>query len=384
MHCYLKQRKENGIWYIWEYDAKTGQCSKHSTGTRDREEADQALAQHVLSIPARQKFDDPTLVQVIVRYWQLYAKDIFGAGTVKLVMGRVAMMIPEMRVTAFTPIEQEKFVAGLCSATAKRYLGQIHAALNWAKQREEISAVPTKLKIQGVDRPGAKPLTIGELHAICNAAKSTRQRLFLAIAIATAQRPAHVLELTWDRVDFVTGVIDFQDPERKRTKKVRPTVPMCPVLQQFLIEHRSIGPVVSRHGKRLSGHRTMFRRLCRDAGVTGSAYGIRKAAATYLRRQGVPEMDLKGMLGHRLGGNTDRYAHLDPRFMEAAKAAAQSLIREVAPNWLAKFFPVESADQAKLLKTGAGNEARTRDLNLGKDGILQCFQSLKPANEDLR
>ena len=384
MHCYLKRRKENGIWYIWEYDADTGQCSKHSTGTRNREKADQALAQFVLSIPTRQKFDDPTLVQIILRYWQLYAKDIFGASTVKLVMGRVAMRIPDMRVSLFTPIEQERFVAGLCSATAKRYLGQIHAALNWAKQREEISAVPAKLKIQGSDRAGARPLTINELRAICNATKSTRQRLFLAIAIATAQRPAHILELTWDRVDFATGVIDFQDPARKRTKKVRPTVPMCPALQQFLIEHRSIGPVVSRHGKRLSGHRTMFGRLCTEAKVTGSAYGIRKAAATYLRRQGVPEMDLKGMLGHRLGGNTDRYAHLDPRFMEAAKAAAQSLLREVAPDWLARYFPVESAEPAKLLKFGAGNEARTRDLNLGKDGFVNGFHGLKPANEDYR
>lgn len=382
MHCYLKRRKDNDIWYIWKYDAETGQCSKHSTRTTDREKADQALAQFVLSIPTRQQFDDPTLVQIILRYWQLYAKDIFGASTVKLVMGRVATKIPDMRVSAFTTIEQEKFVAGLCSATAKRYLGQVHAALNWAKQREEIGAVPLKLKVKGSDRAGARPLSIDELRAICDAATSTRQRLFLAIAIATAQRPAHILELTWDRVDFATGVIDFQDPDRRRTKKVRPTVPMCHALQSFLIEHRSIGPVVRRNGGRLSSHRTMFDRLCDAAKVDGSAYGIRKAAATYMRRQGVPEMDLKGMLGHRLGGATDRYAHLDPRFMEAAKAATQSLLREVSPGWLSSYFPAESVESAKLLKFGAGKGARTLDLNLGKDCIVECFHGLKASNDD--
>jgi integrase len=382
MHCYLKERKGNGIWYIWEYDDATGQCSKLSTRTRDRSQAEQELAKYILSKPTRQPMHDPTIVQIMLRYWQLYGKDCFGAGTVKLVMGKVANQIPEMRLSQFTPVEQEKFVAGLAPATGKRYLGQIHAAINWMHRRDEVSFVPTKFRVVGHDRPGASPLKIDDLRKLCAAAKSTRQRLFLAIAIATAQRPAHILELTWDRVNFEIGVIDFQDPARKRTKKVRPTVPMSPALQSFLIEHRSIGPVLQRHGRRLSGHRTMFRRLCNAAGVSGSAYGIRKAVATYMRRQGIPEMDLKGMLGHRLGGNTDRYAHLDPQFMLAAKAASQSLLREVAPFWLSRFFPAEQNEMRNLLIVGAGNEARTRDLNLGKVGILHSFQLLKPANDD--
>jgi integrase len=382
MHCYLKQRKGNGVWYIWEYDAANGQCSKHSTRTRDRSEAEQKLAKHVLSLPTKQKIPDPTILQVLIRYWELYGRHCFGAGTVKLVMGRVVDEIPNMKVAAFNPLEQEKFVVGLSSGTAKRYLGQIHAALNWAKRREEIDAVPSKFRVSGTDKEGARPLKLEELRALCAAATSLRQRLFLAIAIATAQRPAHVLELTWDRVDFETGVIDFQDPVRRRTKKVRPTVPMCPALQSFLIEHRSIGPVIQRHGRRLHGHRTMFTRLSKAAHISGSAYGIRKAAATYMRRQGIPEMDLKGMLGHRLGGNTDRYAHLDPQFMSAAKAASQSLLREICPTWLSSFFPVEGAEERKLLIIGAGKGARTLDLNLGKDRIDQPFQHLKVANDD--
>ncbi len=382
MHCYLKQRKENGIWYIWEYDGVTGQCSKLSTGTRDRSEADQKLAAHILSKPSRQPMHDPTIVQIMLRYWTLHGKDCFGSGTVKLVMGKVAAQIPEIRLSQFTPAEQERFVAGLVPATAKRYLGQIHAAINWMRMRDEISQVPTKFKVRGHDRAGTPPLKLDDLRKLCEAAKSTRHRLFLAIAIATAQRPAHILELTWDRVNFEIGVIDFQDPHRKRTKKVRPTVPMSAALQQFMIEHRAIGPVISRHGRRLSGHRTMFTRLCRQAGITGSAYGIRKAAATYMRRQGIPEMDLKGMLGHQLGGATDRYAHLDPQFMSAAKAASQSLLREVSAPWLSKYFPTKIAEERKLLIVGAGNEARTRDLNLGKDQILQQFQHLRAANDD--
>lgn len=382
MHCYLKQRTENGIWYIWEYDHASGQCAKHSAHTRDREEAERKLALHILSAPEKTEIPDPFIVQVLVRYWQLHGKNCFGAGTVKLVMGRVANMIPNMRVREFTPIEQEKFVSGLSPSTAKRYLGQVHAAFNWSKQRDELKDIPTKLRIHGADKEGAKALTIEQLRAICNVAVSTRHRLFLVLAIATAQRPAHILELTWDRVNFADGIIDFQDPNRPRTKKVRPTVPMCPTLQAFLVEHKSVGPVVHRRGKRLAGHRTMFRRLTTMANVIGSAYGIRKAAATYMRRQGIPEMDLKGMLGHRLGGNTDRYAHLAPMFMSAARSAAESLILEVAPLWLARFLPAEPIKERKVLIIGAGKEARTPDLNLGKGSTLLDFQVLKPANDD--
>lgn len=384
MHCYLKPR--NGVWYIWEYDESTGQCSKHSARTRDRAKAEQALAKHILSIPTRQQMPDATVLQVLLRYWELHGQHCFGAGTVRLMLGRVADLMPATRVSEFTAAEQEKFTKGLSWATARRYLGQVHTALVWARKRGEIGPVPEKVKVAGNDRAGARPLKVDELRALCEAATHPWQRMFLAIAIATAQRPAHVLELTWDRVDFELGVIDFQDPGRRRTKKVRPTVPMPPTLQAYLLERRSLGPVVQYAGRRLAGHRTMFDKLAAAAKVDGTAYGIRKAAATYMRRNGIPEMDLKGMLGHRLGGMTDRYAHVDPQFMTAARACSEALLREVCPSWLASYFPVPENKKAHELvlqaETGAGKGARTLDLNLGKDCILHIFSVVKAANDD--
>lgn len=46
-HCYLKQRGR--IWYIWEYDQSTRQCSRISTGTSNRESAERKLAEHIVA-----------------------------------------------------------------------------------------------------------------------------------------------------------------------------------------------------------------------------------------------------------------------------------------------------------------------------------------------
>lgn len=387
MHCYLKQRKENGVWYIWQYDERDGSVNKHSCRTRDRAEAEKQLAKHILSQPEKQQLGDALVLSVMNRYWELHGKHCFGAGAVRLVIGRLLDLMPEVKVSELNASKQQEFVHGLRAGTGKRYLGQVFAALNWAHGREEISAPPRKIRIEAHDRPGAQPLTVSQLRALCEAANTKRRQLFIALAIATAQRPAHILELTWDRVHFDTGVIDFQDPARKRTKKVRPVVPMCPALQSILIEHKSIGYVIQRHGRRLRSHRMLFDRLAKDAKVTGSAYGIRKATATYLRRNGVPEMDLKGILGHRLGGVTDRYAHLDPQFMAAAKSACQSLMVELNAGWLRRFTYQSLTSEAVQSIASAGNHgagkgARTLDLNLGKGCLLEDFGGLKAANDD--
>lgn len=387
MHCYLRQREDTGIWYIWQYDDQTGRVSKRSTRTRDRAAAEKALAKHILSDPGQRKLDDPLLIDVISRYWELYAKSTFGAGAVKTVLARLVDLMPSATVSQFGAVKQQEFVAGLGATTAKRYLGQVFAALNWANNREEIQAPPRKMKLEAQDADGARPLTMEQLRALCEASTTKRQRLFIALAIATAQRPAHLLELTWDRVRFADGVIDFQDPSRKRTKKVRPVVPMCPALQSFLIEQKSIGHVLQRHGRRLRSHRMLFTRLARAAKVIGSAYGIRKATATYLRAQGIPEMELKGILGHSLRGPTERYAKADPKRMTATRDACEALLRELNAGWLRRFTSqsLTSAGSEigkKPSESGAGKEARTPDLNLGKGCTNEDFRHQKAANDD--
>jgi hypothetical protein len=55
---------------------------------------------------------------------------------------------------------------------------------------------------------------------------SERGRLFIMIAMHAAARRGAIESLTWDQVDFTTGLIHFNPQGRRQTNKHRPDVPM--------------------------------------------------------------------------------------------------------------------------------------------------------------
>jgi hypothetical protein len=80
----------------------------------------------------------------------------------------------------------------------------------------------------------------------------------------------------------------FESAWPAQNTKRRPTVPVCDTLLPYL-RHLPPGPVVSYHGRRLSGIKSTFDHLTQRAQIVGaSAYTIRHTVALELRRRGVP------------------------------------------------------------------------------------------------
>lgn len=383
MHCYLKPRKGNGIYYIWEYDASTGQCSRFSTGTRDRSAAETKLAEHIIRLPQRQVMNDATLVHILLRYWEHHGQSVFSTNTIRRVMGLIVEHEPSSRLYDW-PIQRQKEFAAKISATPgtlRRYMGVIRAAVQRSFDNGEIPSMPAILKVSAEDAEGVRPYENAELRALMAAATHDHERRFLLLCIATAARPGAVLQLTWDRVNG--AIADMNVPGRRRTKKRRALVPLAPLAAAYLEAHRSIGPVVQWNGRQMNTHKMTFARVAKRAGVTGTAYGIRKAVSIWLRMSGVPEMDIKGLLGHSVGNITERYAHYRPEYMRAAADAVECLLREICPPWLATYLPAESAEKAQVLEVIGGScRARTCDQFLKRDGIDELFQQLKASNDD--
>src|SRR5688572_26324158 len=214
MRFYLKQR-EHGIWYIcWTVN---GRPDRITTGTRDRGEADLALARHTLqhARPRDQELTDVTLEAVLVRYWQHHGKDLFDPATVRHVIGIVSRHRAGRLVSSFTISDQEQLVRDLgtvAPGTAGRSLGVIRAALEWSAARQEIAYAPRVLRIPVQDGEGARPFSPAELRTLLEAAQEPHQRAFLLLAISTGARPEAILQLTWDRVR--DGIADFHVPGR--------------------------------------------------------------------------------------------------------------------------------------------------------------------------
>jgi hypothetical protein len=391
MRCYLDKRDGSPNWYIYEYDERTGQCRRFSTRTTDRSRAETKLAEHIIRLPQQQIINDATLVKIVLRYYELHGKGRFSAETIKRVLALVVEHEPETRLYAW-PIDRQKEFAQKCGrtpSTHRRYMGIVRAAVQWTFDRGEIPTMPPIYKPRARDAAGVRPFTVDELRKLFAAAVNEHERRFLLLCTANAPRPGAVMQLTWDRIDAETHVVDYDVPGREITKKRRARAPLCPTAATYLEAHRSIGPVVQYRGRALKGFKMTFKRLSERASVTGTAYGIRKAVAIWLRRESVHEWDIKGMLGHRIDGETERYAQYRPEYMRGAADAVERLLREICPPWLASYLPVKPASVSREAQVavvngdfGARDRDRTCDPHHVKELRLDDFQGLKASNDD--
>lgn len=356
MHCYLGKRKDSPIWYIYEYNEQTGQCKRFSTRTSNRAEAETKLAEHIIKLPQRQFFSGLTVLAMMLRYYEQHGKDRFSVDTIRRVIGLLAEYESETRLDEFDLPRQEAFAAhcGRKPGTRRRYMGVIRAAAQRSFDHGEIGMMPVFVKIKAQDGEGVRPFSLEELSKLFAAAMLEHERLFLLLNLATAPRPGSVLELTWDRVDSITGVVNYDVPGREKTKKRRARAPLPQLARAYLDAHRSVGPVIQYNGRQLAGFKMMFARIAARAKVTGSAYGIRKGVSIWLRRQSVHEWDIKGMLGHAIGGETERYAHYRPEYMRAAAEATEALLREICPPWLASYLPQVVPRETQVLDVIGG------------------------------
>jgi len=372
MRFYLKDRE--GVWYIcW---TERGDPRRVSTGERDRQRAELVLARHVLT--SAERVEQTLLRDVISRYYLMHARSLASRDQVRYALASVEKHLPGLRVDELTPDEQARFRdaltrAGMGPSTIRRRVGVIRSAVAWSHERGEIPRLPpVKVPVEQTGE-GARAATLDELRALLAAATHDHQRRYLLLALATCGRPKAVLELTWDRIDKDTGTADLHVPGTRRTKKARPVVPVAAVARSYLEAHRGLGPVCQWNSRPLASAKTMLRKLAKDAGVVGvTPYSLRKSAATWMRREGVPVADVRGMLGHKLGGVTDVYARFDPAYMRAAAESLDRLIRAVAPAWLASHLPV----------SGGRTWDRTTDPYHVKDGAGPIIQLLKAANDD--
>lgn len=133
-----------------------------------------------------------------------------------------------------------------------------------------------------------------EARRLLDACETQHVRVFMAIALFTGARKGSILALTWDRVHWKTGLIDFQEPDRPITNKRRAIVPMTRTLREELEKAQSManGPyVVQWHGKPVpTGLRWSFAKACERAGLTWkpTPHHIKHSVASWFAMDRVP------------------------------------------------------------------------------------------------
>jgi len=142
--------------------------------------------------------------------------------------------------------------------------------------------------------PRDRYLTKAEARRLLDACDTPHVRTFMAIAMYTGARKGSILALTWDRVHWETGMIDFQEPNVALTGKRRSVVPMTRALRTELekaLRLENGDHVVHWGGKAIpTGLRWSFAKACERAGLTWkpTPHHLKHSVASWFAMDRVP------------------------------------------------------------------------------------------------
>lgn len=180
--------------------------------------------------------------------------------------------------------------------------------------------------------PRERWLTRSEVAKLIRAARASwwaREHLplFILCAYYLAARKEAILSLRWPQVDFERGRVDLNPPDRPRTSKGRPTLPIPNRLMRFLRYARRRGSdtgfVITYHGGPVEDVRKGWKRAVERAGLTGQVtpHTLRHTAATHMAMGGVDLKLISLYLGHTSIRITERvYAKYQPEYLDDARA----------------------------------------------------------------
>lgn len=193
-------------------------------------------------------------------------------------------------------------------------------AEKWITRDEE-----PKIELPGEGVARERFLSREEFARLYFHASPLHLRVFLALAISTAQRGKHILALTWDRVDFEKGFVRYR-PADPRSKKRTAQIPMSDSLRAVLLKAHEArgksGRVVEWGGKAVKSVRRAYERACRLAGLSDAhRHDLRRTAASWAVQDGVSFDEVATMLGDSVETTRKHYAMHSPEYLRGAVAA---------------------------------------------------------------
>lgn len=204
-------------------------------------------------------------------------------------------------------------------ATARYELLQLSTALGWAVSNGPRLAMRPIIWLPQTPERKERHLTRAEFRKFFAEVKADHARLYVLLGIYTMARPTAILELTWDRVDFMRRRIDFTPAGHIRTNKRRTVVPisddLLPALQKAY-EARTITSVIEHGGKPVVSIKKAFQAASKRSAVHATPYTLRHTGAVWAAEAGVPMAELSQFMGHDDSRTTEKhYARYSPDYL---------------------------------------------------------------------
>ncbi len=266
----------------------------------------------------RELLETPTVNDILDAYSERLERR-GSAETTKITVQHLRRHLGHVRVSQ---IDQERIDAyaderGVADPTIRRELGSLRAAFNVAIKARKLrpddvnhfelpaGSVPREVFLDPEERAAfiAKAMERGS---------TDRLTVFVFLALHLGQRMQSILDLTWDRVNFKTGLVDCRTPHDRVTKKRKCIVPMSPKLRAFLEEIRphATSEYVCYHNGDVS--QTYGRWVATTEWAHVHIHDLRRTFATNLLLKGVAITTVAGLIGDRPETMLRTYAHYVP------------------------------------------------------------------------
>jgi len=327
----LIQLRSSPNWYIQWFEA--GHSRRASTRTRNRAEAEAILAAFRL-VQAEQPIADLTVIGALDWYWATHGKGLMRPAQVDLALRYLKPFFGATPVSALTIEKQELYVThrrqqGAGDESIRRDLSVLSAALRRAVKYKKLDRAPAMLTLQPAP-PRERWLTRQEVARLLWQMRGRRHRhvlLFTRLALYTGARTGAILDLTWDRVNFDTGLIDFRKPGRRVTRKRRGVKPMTRKIRRMLLhakKHARGAHVISWAGERIDRVAKACIAHAEKAGIKGfSPHVLRHTFASWAVQNRVSIYTVGKALDQSVASTTERYAKLAPDDVLEAMEASQ-------------------------------------------------------------
>jgi integrase len=340
---YWLSRNRHGTWCRTWFDAQTRQTRRAALGAADFDSAMIALAKwYTLNTGLEKEApSDVPLAVALDRYYEKHAKALAsGAEADRAVRYAKAFFGLDAAVADLTLERQREFevwlrTRGGSDAYIARIQTTLKAAVNRAYREQEIATAPY-VRVIASAAQRTRLLSLQEAAALFNAEPPEHLVVFLMLAFNTLARPEALLELQPFQLDFERRLLALNPAGRVQTRKHRPTLPITDTLLPWLQARAAQRYVVQWYEGQpqpIDSIKTTWRKVRDRAKLSADVvpYTIRHTMATELRRRGVDEWEVKGWLGHRGRGETDRYAKFAPDYLAAGATAIDAYMNELQP-----------------------------------------------------
>lgn len=277
---------------------------------------------------------------VLLDYWNHQGSKLRSAPTVKWFLRLWSDWWGDVSVADVRDKRrQEAFRAylageGLAHNSINRCVEVGRAAIRRAWKDGVINAAPFIETLPTIETaPMGRPLTKSEARALLQGATQDHIRLLILVGLATAARPEAIKDLTWDRIDFKTGIVRLNPPGRVQNKKHRPDVKVGPTVLAELEKYRDRKQgdhLIMFRNRRVMRNNTGWAKALKAAGLDRrvNQYSMRHTVARYLREHEVDTMEIANMLGHKRHGFeiTMRYMPHDPSYLKKSVDVLDDLI----------------------------------------------------------